>query len=202
MNQTGGGRKPPVQIGSRQHGLHRIGQDALPGAAAPLLPPVAQEEIGPQMKLPRHLGQVGLTHQICSNPAELPLRPVGESAVEMLRRNHAQDGIPQKLQPLVAGQAVPPALVGIGAVGQGILQKGNITKMIAQGLFQIPNHDSIISFKPARRWSDCSSSVVISCLAASMAWRMALRKARGSEEPWALITGLRMPRSAVPPTSR
>ncbi len=39
VNQTGGGRKPPVQIGSRQHGLHCIGQDALPGAAAPCSSP-------------------------------------------------------------------------------------------------------------------------------------------------------------------
>ena len=30
----------------------------------------------------------------------------------------------------------------------------------------------------------------------------ALRKASASEEPWALMTGLRMPRNWVPPTSR
>ena len=60
---------------------------------------------------------------------------VGPGAVEVVGHHQTQDRIPQELQPLVAGQA-PPMLVGIGAVGQGVLQQSPVPKGIADLFFQ------------------------------------------------------------------
>ena len=57
--------------------------------------------------------------------------------------------VPQEFQPLIAEQAVVPTLVGIGGMGQGILQKGDIMKMIADLRFQIFNHWFAPSIVPA-----------------------------------------------------
>jgi len=47
---------------------------------------------------------------------QLPLGAVGVAAVQGVRHDQAQHGVPQELQPLVGGEAT--VLVGVGPVGQ------------------------------------------------------------------------------------
>ena len=89
--------------------------------------------------------------------------------------------------------------VSIGRMGQGVLQKGDILETVANGGFQIFDHTSSLG---ARVFRLCSNWAVKSWLAAAIACRMPLQKASSSELPWALMTGLRMPKNWVPPTSR
>ena len=54
----------------------------------------------------------------------------------MVGHHQPQHGIPQELQPLVAGKPALPVLVGIGAVGEGIFQQPYILKGIVQLFLQ------------------------------------------------------------------
>ena len=58
----------------------------------------------------------------------------------MIRHQHTQNTVPQKFQSLIAHQRIVIPFVGIGGMGQCILQQGNIIEMIADGGFQILNH--------------------------------------------------------------
>ena len=81
-----------------------------------------------------------LANHIRPHPGQLPLRTVGEIPVQVLRHQHSQHAVSQKFQPLVAEQAVVPALVGVGGVGQRVLQQRDIVKLVADDRFQILKH--------------------------------------------------------------
>jgi hypothetical protein len=68
------------------------------------------------------------------------MRPSGSGGVHRVkirRRHHAQHGVAQKFQPLVAGIALGPVFVGVGAVGQGVDKKALIPEAVAQLFFKL-----------------------------------------------------------------
>ena len=69
-----------------------------------------------------------------------PFGSVREAPVEELRHHHAQNGIPQKFQPLVAEQAFVIHFIGVRGMGQGVAQEALVPKGISQRLFQGFNH--------------------------------------------------------------
>ena len=130
-------------------GFHGICQNGLPGPAAALLLAVAQEQVFTQMDLLGNAGQRGLADHIRPHSGQFPFGAVREIPVKVIRYQHSQNAVSQEFQPLIAEQAVVPTLVGIGGMGQGILQKGDIMKMIADLRFQIFNHWFAPSIVPA-----------------------------------------------------
>ena len=132
----------PVQIDRRQDGFHRVGLDGRAAASAAGALPPAQLQIFAQVPGPGHLHQALLAHQGRPGPGQVPLRQVGVGPVEIVRRDHPQHRVPQKLQTLVALAALAAVFVGVGAVGQGVVQQRRVPKGIAQGLFQGLHVDS------------------------------------------------------------
>ena len=137
-----------VQETGGNHRLHCIGQDGIPAAAASLLFPMAQHQVVSQVD-PGGDGRQGLlADHVRPHPGQLPFGTVREIPVQVFRNQHSQNAVSQKLQPLVAEQAVVPALVGEGGVSQRVLKQGNIMKPIANGLFQILNHGLFAPYMP------------------------------------------------------
>ena len=130
LNDLPGLREPAVQIDSGQHSLHGVRPDGGPLPASPGLLPPAQLQVSPQPKLVGHLHQALFAHKGRPGPGQVPFGEVGMLFVEIVRRHHAQNGIAQKLQPLVAAEP-PPVLVGVGGVGQGVLQQLAVMKGVA-----------------------------------------------------------------------
>ena len=108
--------------------------------------PLAQAEVLPQAQLPGRLHQALLAHQGRPGAGQVALGQVGVIAVQVVGHHHAQDGIPQELQPFVAVQ-LAPALVGPGAVGEGIFQQGGVLKGVAQLFFQC-RHGKLLGARP------------------------------------------------------
>ena len=183
-----------IQEAGSNDGFHGIGQDGIAASAAALLLAVAQHQMLTDADFVGGGSQGLLADHICPHPGQLALGTVGEIPEQILRHQHAQHTVAQELQPLVAEQAVVPALIGIGGVGQGIVQQLDVLKAVANGIFQILDHSaaSSSSFSWARAASSSSEKLP---WAAWMAWRMPLRKARGSELPWHLMTGCLMPKN-------
>ena len=130
---------PPVQVHGGEHRLRGVRQDGGPlPAAAGLLAP-AQLQILAQAQLLRHLVQALLTHQRRPDPGQVPLRQVRVVAEQELRRDEAQYGVPQELQPLVAVQPGGPVLVGVGAVAQRLLQQSRVPEAVIQFFLQVPH---------------------------------------------------------------
>ena len=96
----------------------------------------AQEQIIAQANAIRDQGKGLLADHVRPHPGQLALGAVGEVTVEVIGDDHAQNGVAQKFQPLVAAQAVVEPFVGIGGMGQGILQQGNVPEAVADGLLQ------------------------------------------------------------------
>ena len=81
--------------------------------------------------------QTVLAHQGSPGAGELPLRHVRVGAEQVFRHDQPQHGVAQELQPLIAGDALRPVLVGVGAVGQGVLQQFRIMEAVSQPRLQI-----------------------------------------------------------------
>jgi predicted branched-subunit amino acid permease len=109
-------------------------------AGAALLFPVPQQQMPAQTNFPCHCCQCFFANHICTHPGQLSFRAIGEFSIQIIRYGHAQNRIPQELQPLIAHQSVVPSLIGIRGMGQSILQQSDILKPIANGCFQILNH--------------------------------------------------------------
>ena len=121
-------------------GFHGICQNGIAVSAAETFLAVTQQQMLTDTDHIGRIGQGGLADHICPHPGQLALGAVGEAVKQEFRHQHTQHAVSQKLQPLVAQQAVVPALIGVGGVGQGILQEGDILKAITQSGFQILKH--------------------------------------------------------------
>ena len=139
-----------VQVTGGNDTLHRIGQNGIAGPAAEALLAVAQQQEIAQADAPCDQCQALLADHIRPHPGQLALGTVREIPVQVVSDDHAQDGISQKLQPLVAAQGIVPALVGVGGVGQGVLQQRDVPEAVADGLLQFMQH---IRQSPLRRRS-------------------------------------------------
>ena len=126
-----------IQIHRGQHRLHRVRQNGRTAAAAAALLALAQHQKVAQMQALGHLMQALLAHQRGADAGQLALRQVGVLAVQIVRRHEAQHRVAQKLQPLVAGDAHAPVLVGVGAVVQGAAQQLTVGERIAQPFLQL-----------------------------------------------------------------
>ena len=79
-----------------------------------------------------HLDVYKRQHQCRPGAGQIAFRQVRVSAVQIVRRHHAQHRVTQKFQPLIALGTLGLVLVGVRAVGQGVLQQCPIRKAIAQ----------------------------------------------------------------------
>ena len=124
--------EPAIKIHGGDDRLHCVGKDGRPLSAAAALLPVAEADIVAQMQRERHTVQRLLTDELGPQAAHLPLRHVGIELIEPRRRDHAEHGIAQKLEPLVAGVAPRAVLIGIGAVHERMLQQPPVAECVAQ----------------------------------------------------------------------
>ena len=131
-----------VEIERRDDGLHRVGEDGGALAAAGVLLAAAEADVAAQAQLRGDGVQALLTHQASPQPGHPALGHVGEAPEQRVRHHHAQNGVAQELQPLVALAAGGTALVCIGAVRQRGLQKPSVTEAVAEfflkGFHQLP----------------------------------------------------------------
>ena len=130
------GLQPAVEIHGGYDRLHRVGKDGRPLPAAAALFPVAEADVIAQMQRERHTVQRLLADELGAQAAHLPLRHVGIELIEPRRRDHAEHGIAQKLEPLVAGVAPRAVFIGIGTVHERILQQPPVTERVAQAGLQ------------------------------------------------------------------
>ena len=130
------GLQPAVKIHGGDDRLHRVGENGRPLSAAAALLPVAETDIVAQMQRERHTVQRLLADELGAQAAHFPLRHVGIERIEPRRRDHAEHGIAQKLEPLVAGIAPRAVFIGIGAVHERILQQRPVTEHVAQAGLQ------------------------------------------------------------------
>ena len=121
----------PDQDGSLDELLRRAEEDADDREGVSEEEPAAEKPVGTAM-----------SDEARAQAGHPPFRHVGEAPVERIRHNHAQHGIAQKLQPLVALAAGGAALVGEGAVRQRGLEKRPVAEMVAElflkGFHQLP----------------------------------------------------------------
>ena len=129
-----------VQIAGGDHRLHCVRQDRIPASSAAGFLTLTQQQMLAQADLAGHRSQRPLADHIRPHPGQFALGTVGEIPVQMIRHQHTKNGISQKFQALIAHQAAVPAFVGIGGVGQRILQQGDILEPISNGSFQILKH--------------------------------------------------------------
>ena len=64
---------------------------------------------------------------------ELAFRHGAEMLIDVFRADEAQHGVAQKFQPFIAVHPFFPVLVGVGTVGQGVLQQALIVELISNG---------------------------------------------------------------------
>ena len=95
-----------------------------------------------EVQLPGGLGQTGLADQIGAELAQIALVKLGKGGQQIVRRGEAQDGVAQEFQTLIAVQAVLADLVGVGGVGQGLLQQVRVLEVVADGVLQLSHFSS------------------------------------------------------------
>ena len=121
-----------VQEHCRQHCFHGIGQDGGTTAAAAGILALAQLQVASQIPLLGHQHQTALADQVGTDAGQVAFGQVGEGAVEVVGHDHAQHGVAQKFQAFVAADAAQVVLVGVGAVGQGMIQQLGILELVSQ----------------------------------------------------------------------
>ena len=84
-----------------------------------------------EMQLTRQPCEGLALHETRTHLRQLPLRTAWIGVVEIRTDRELEDGIAQKLQSLVM-RCVPPCLVGIGGMGQRLVEKGKISKICAE----------------------------------------------------------------------
>ena len=78
------------------------------------------------------------------DPREVPLERIRKQPVERLADEKPQDGIAEKLEPLVGGQAV----LGPGGVGQGGHQQGGVTKHVSDPALALCHVNAGLGWSP------------------------------------------------------
>ena len=132
--------KAAVHIRRGNDRLHRIRDDAGAFSAAALCLAVAKQQKISQPDGVRLLGKIRLADEVSADARQLSLRSGGEAPVEIVRHDEAQNGIAQKFQPFIVTDAAVTVLIGIGAVGQRVCQKGLVVKDIPKSFFQFTQH--------------------------------------------------------------
>ena len=132
MDQVAGGVHAAIQIDGGEYGFRGVRQNGWTLPPAALLLASAQQQMAAQLQRLRHLIEAVLTDKRGADAGQIALRQVGVLPVQVLGGDKAQHRVPQKLQPLVAGDMLSPVLVGIGAVVQRPLQQRRVTEGVAQ----------------------------------------------------------------------
>ena len=151
LDELPGRADAAVQVHGGQHRLHRVGNDGGPLPAAAGLLPLAQLQVGAQLQALGHFHQAALTHQGRPGAGQIPFRQVGVGAEQVVGHDHTKHRVPQKFQPLIALQSLGLVLVGVGAVGEGVFQKGPVGKPVTQLFFQCLHGRSSLSKPEPRR---------------------------------------------------
>lgn len=96
---------------------------------------VAELNILAQPQPLRHLVQALLAHERRADARQVALGQIRVAVEQIVRRHHAEHGVAQKLQPLVAAEAAA-VLVGVGAVVERALEQFLVFKRVIQPFFQ------------------------------------------------------------------
>ena len=121
-----------VEIDRTDHRLKDILKVVLPlcSAAEHLAAPHAQ--MCSEMQPARQPCEGLALDETCTHLRQFPLRTAWIGGIEIRTDRELEDGIPQKLQPLVM-RCVSSRLVGIGGMGQSLVEDGEIGKICAEG---------------------------------------------------------------------
>jgi len=130
------GVEAPVAVNGGDNRLERVCQQrALHPAAGDVLA-AAEKQVVAQVKLPGQPGQGLFVDDGGADLGEIPFR-----AVRVLPHQHVADaqgenGIAEKLEPLVVLLQKLRVLVRVGAVREGAIQKGRVPEPVPQGLLE------------------------------------------------------------------
>ena len=75
------------------------------------------------------------TNQACPDLGQLPLRQMSKMLEQVLGYHNGQHTVPQKLQPLIAAAQLL-LFIGVGRMGQRLLQQLLIVEGVADDLFK------------------------------------------------------------------
>ena len=105
-------------------------------AVSPLLAP-AQAHIFTQSERQRHLVETLLTYKLSPQSGHAPLRELRLVGIQKFRCHKSQYGVAEKFKALIALTSVGTALIGVGAVGEGCLQKLTFFETVSDFCFKV-----------------------------------------------------------------
>jgi len=72
-----------------------------------------------------------------AGPALPPLVSLGIAAVQEVRHDEAQDGVPQELEGLIVAGTPGEVFIGEAGVGEGLVQEAEVGEAMAQAALQL-----------------------------------------------------------------
>ena len=139
-----------VEIDRGQAGLEGAGQEPRLVAAPRALLAVAEAEGGTDGQLPRDLLEPCLADELRPPAGQLPLAGLWESLPQERGRDHPGQGVPEELQGLVVPGRLAGALVGEGAVGEGVAEDPRIPEIVTQGPRHLRHAFSLVRHGPGQ----------------------------------------------------
>lgn len=133
VHQFGGRVEALVEIDRADHRFEGVGEDGRLVPAARALFTAAEPDEGAEFEPAAHLRQRTRVDHRGPQLGQLAFGQVGVGAVQRVRDDEAEHGVPEELQPLVRRQTA--VLVRVGTVGQCTHQKGGL-ELIAEPPFQ------------------------------------------------------------------
>ena len=127
---------PAVQVQRRDDRLDSIRQNGRAPPAARMFLAPAEPDVFAQAQLRRNLVQALLANELRPQPGHTALRQLRETPVQLIRHDHAQHRVSQKLQALVALAAAAAVLVSVGAVSKRRHQQSAVTEAVTQFFLQ------------------------------------------------------------------
>src|SRR2546422_4693 len=121
LDQLASSIETQIEVDGTEHGFQSVGEDARLVPAAGLLLALAQQDDGPQVEVPCHVGERRHVHDRRAELGEITLghprvHPVGE-----VGHDQAEHGVPEELEPFVRDRQV--VLERERSVGEGSLAK-------------------------------------------------------------------------------
>lgn len=133
VHQFGGRVEALVEVDRADHRFKGVGEDGCLVPSARAFFTAAEPDEGPQVESATDLRQRTRVDHRGPQLGQLALGQVGVGAVQRVRDDEAEHGVPEELQPLVRRQAA--VLVRVGTVGQRSHQKGGLD-VVAEPPFQ------------------------------------------------------------------
>src|SRR5436190_7453922 len=95
-----------IEIDGTEDGFQRVGEDARLVPAARLFLALAQQDDGPQVELPCHVGERGHVHDRCAELCEITLRHPRVHPVREVGDDQTEHRVPEELEPFVRDRQI------------------------------------------------------------------------------------------------